>query len=357
VYFPGCFNITGLCQPQCIITNFNWNIPVTFPIYLMAVLAFLGWWFFACFVGVGFMALPMELIQTWTSRPRPISTKAYFEHKQELGNRAGQLKAIAAQLQSLVIKGDSRTRSEKTKDNSNIRQLEKYYYKLKNDIELLEIAHKLKGGNSLWYLFCIIMGFFSIGFSVSWLLHIIIFMLPNSPYDPFLNTMFIKLDQAFGIDQSGNGKFQLFGVVAYALYAFYLLVACIKGNFKLGIRLLVIRIYPMELGKTLMNSFLANTWVILLCSVPIVQFVTFAFPLYARYTAVDLLFGTQIKYLEFFRWFWLNHFFLWWILCIVVITIVFLSLCPVDVSKDIDKKLLSIAKLQDETGRPVNFHV
>jgi LMBR1 domain-containing protein 1 len=84
-----------------------------------------------------------------------------------------------------------------------------------------------------------------------------------------------------------TGNFALFGVCAFAAYGFYLLWAVIKGNFKLGVRFGVVKIFPMEVGKTKMSAFLANSWVILLCSVPTVQFCVDAFPLYARETQVD----------------------------------------------------------------------
>jgi hypothetical protein len=71
------------------------------------------------------------------------------------------------------------------------------------------------------------------------------------------------------------------------VYSYYLLACAVKGNFKLGLRFFIWKIYPMELHKTYMNAFLVNTWVILLCSVPAVQFCAWAFPIYARYTDVN----------------------------------------------------------------------
>jgi LMBR1 domain-containing protein 1 len=47
-----------------------------------------------------------------------------------------------------------------------------------------------------------------------------------------------------------------------------------------------------------MNSFLFNLLLILLCSLPVVQFSTIAFADYARFTNVNQIFGVQIKYLQ-----------------------------------------------------------
>merc|ERR1719326_926787 len=63
-------------------------------------------------------------------------------------------------------------------------------------------------------------------------------------------------------------------------------------------------VFPMDWQKTRTNSLLFNTGLILLTSIPICQFMANALPIYARSTSVDLMFGVQIKYLPFFRYFY-----------------------------------------------------
>lgn len=73
--------------------------------------------------------------------------------------------------------------------------------------------------------------------SILWVLHVIIYEVLVPPPTGFLNVMFIGLDNAFG----------LFGTVAYAIFAFYLLLAVIKGNFKFGMRIpFLFEIHPMK---------------------------------------------------------------------------------------------------------------
>jgi LMBR1 domain-containing protein 1 len=70
---PVTQDVPGLCITGAIVKNvcavsfFNWVIPVSFPLYIVAFMAFLGWFFFTIFAGVGFAALPLELIQEYTS--------------------------------------------------------------------------------------------------------------------------------------------------------------------------------------------------------------------------------------------------------------------------------------------------
>ena len=46
------------------------ELSVSFPIYLLALMSFVGWILFVVFCGVGLTALPMDLIQEFTGRPK-----------------------------------------------------------------------------------------------------------------------------------------------------------------------------------------------------------------------------------------------------------------------------------------------
>lgn len=321
---------------NCVVSNFNWTIPVSFPLYVIAFLAFLGWFFFTLFLGVGFFALPLDLINEYRTRPTPISTKVYFEERTNLGGRAKKLIEIAEKLSIQLEKG-GKSRGARRQENRDLKNFEKHYYYLKKDYQILYIAHQLKGGNPLVYIFKGFLGCIFICLSILWFIHIAIFVLPRKPYHPFLNEFFVDLE-------SGIPSFPLFGVLAFALFAFYLLWCVVKGNFRLGVRFLIIKLYPMEVGNTLMNAFLFNTWIILLTSVPAVQFCITAFPIYAKNTQADVMFGTQIQYLDFFRYFFMNNVFIIAMLVICGITILILTVCPTNKAEQIEATLDRIAK-------------
>lgn len=258
---------------------------MSFPLYVIAFMAFLGWFFFTIFAGVGFAALPLELIQEFTTRPEPMTTKVYFDERASLGARSKSLIEIANKLSLEMEK--KHTGSKKRQETHDMRNLEKHYFYLKKDFQLLTIAYKLRGGNPLEYFAKLFGGIVFAGVSVSWIIHIAIFILPAKPVHPFLNNFFVTLtDEVPG--------FPLFGVLAFALWSFHLLFCVVKGNFRLGVRFLFIKLYPMEIGNTLMNAFLFNTWIILLCSVPAVQFCVQAFPIYTGDTQASVMFGTQV---------------------------------------------------------------
>lgn len=165
-------------------------------------------------------------------------------------------------------------------------------------------------------------------------------MLPKVPPTTFLNQLFI------GLSIPG---FPLFGIFAFTFYTFYLLWAAVKGNLRLGLRIpFFIKIFPMEINNTMMNAFLFNTWLILLVSIPTLQFAAQAFPVYARFTQIDLIFGVQIQYLKFFRYFFSTSAFIISMLVIVVITAAVLGVCPRDRALEIDRKIKAIATGKDD---------
>jgi LMBR1 domain-containing protein 1 len=241
----------------CNSSSFYWIIPVSLPLYIIAFIAFVGWWFFTMFTGVGFFALPLDLINAWRTRPTPISTKSYFEQRAALGTRCKQLLELGEGMQSQFDKAGKGVIARQ-RDKQDFRAFEKNYFYLKKDYQVLYVAHKLRGGNPLVPIFELILGCISIVISACWFIHIAIFILPAKPYYPFLNNFFIALEE-------GVPSFPLFGVLAFAIFSFYLLWCVVKGNFRLGVRFLFWKIYPMEVESG-QNHKSHCHWLILLIS-------------------------------------------------------------------------------------------
>jgi LMBR1 domain-containing protein 1 len=329
------------CATSCARSSFNWTLPITLPIYIIAMLSFVGWFLFAIFVGVGLVALPADLINDYLTRPIPLSKKDYALKRIELGKRAQQLKEIAQDFAGDVTDlHHKKDRGTKKMDRKTQNRLENAVYVLKNEYKAAQVAFIERGGNPIWYWFKLSIGVMGAGISLSWILHIGIYMLPKYPPSTFLNQLFI------GLTIPG---FALFGVLAFTFYSFYLLWCGIKGNFRLGLRIpYLIKIYPMELNNTMMNAFLFNTWIVLLISLPTLQFSATAFPVYARLTQVNLIFGVQIRYLKFFTYFFSTSAFIIAMLVIVVLTTSVMGACPRDRALAIDRKIKDIATGKDD---------
>ena len=324
------------CFPGlCLQTSFNWTVQISFPLYIIALVAFIGWFAFALFVGVGLFALPLDLINSFRTRPQPMSTKTYFEERQKLGERAKQLIEVGKAMQSTQDKATNGGIRARAQERSQLNAFEQNYFYLKKDYQMLYVAHKLKGGNPLVPFFELIAGILSIGISLSWFIHIIVFILPARPYSQFLNTFFIKLSIP---------AFPLFGVIAFAIWSFYLMWCVVKGNVALGVRFLVWKMYPMEIENTLMNAFLFNTFWILLCVFPCVQFCINAFPVYAAYTQANVMFGSLIRYLHGFSTLYNVNFFPILILAFSALTIIVMLAFPKNRAKGVEAQLDALAK-------------
>lgn len=86
---------------------------------------------------------------------------------------------------------------------------------------------KGEDGETRWVLYQLgfyvklILGILGIITSVVWITHIVIYMLIDPPLSPFLNDLFIKLDDVF----------PLFGTLAFGLFCLYLTGATHKCSF------------------------------------------------------------------------------------------------------------------------------
>jgi LMBR1 domain-containing protein 1 len=156
--------------------------------------------------------------------------------------------------------------------------------------------------------------------SFFWFIHIIVYMLPDPPLALFLNSYFLWFDTWF----------PLFGVLSVALFTSYLLIAALKGCFKFGLRFLFFQIHPMKIGKTYMSSFMFNIGLVLLCALPVVQFCQSAFSDYAANATIRQIFGVQVENLRFFKWFWGTNVFVYVLMCVAVLTGLYLACKPKD---------------------------
>lgn len=187
---PGCW---ADCTREVLTVNFR----VTLPVYLIGLLSFLGWFFFSIFAGVGLMALPMDLINEFRTRPRPMSTAAWVEGKRRIGQRASALLVFGEDLKARREASGEKSSKKRRDERKRMLQFEKHFYFLKSEYEVLCTAYKLKGGNPVWYFFKLFLGLFAVVISVSWVLHILLFVMPEEPTNPFLNNFFIYLVQVY----------------------------------------------------------------------------------------------------------------------------------------------------------------
>jgi len=214
-------------------------------------------------------------------------------------------------------------RKAAAEEKKTILQFKQAVYLLEEDAEdFANCTENYKNYNPLIPIGCLLLGICALIVSIFWVLHIILYVLPKEPITPFLNTYFQWFDKWF----------PLFGVISVAIFSYYLLICGIKGCFKFGMRFLFFQVHPMKYNKTYMSSFLFNTGLVLLCALPVVQFSAGAFQDYARYTTVSQTFNVQLQYIKFFGWFWRAKVFEYALLCLCLLTCIYLACRPRDTS-------------------------
>ncbi|PSS09811.1 LIMR family protein [Actinidia chinensis var. chinensis] len=269
----------------------TWTMRATFPEYVVALATIVGSVLFTIFGGVGIACLPLGLIFSFIRRPKAVITRSqYIKEATELGKKARELKKAADALHQ-----EERSGSKGRKWRKNVKAVEKEVLLLEEDMKALEEMYPQgEKAETAWamtvlgYLAKLVLGVLGLIVSVAWVAHIVIYLLVSPPLSPFLNEVFIKLDDIWG----------LLGTTAFAFFCFYLLLAVIAGAMMLGLRLVFITIHPMKWGATLMNSFLFNVGLILLCSISVIQFCATAFAYYAQATAAQEIFGHTLQSLR-----------------------------------------------------------
>ena len=272
------------------VTKETFTLRPTFIVYMIAVASIVSWLIFFIYAGVGIVALPIDLVKSFMNRPVKVIPRSEYIRCATILARDAQ--TIHQQIKSVQKEQRETGRSRKTKKELKVLQLK--LSQLEDDEEeLLKAYPQGETREATWlmtvmsYYLQLFLGGLSVLLSFFWVLHIILTVLVKPAVHPFLNSFFIWCDELWG----------LLGVAVFAVFCFYLVFCVIKGNTRLGLKFLLVDLYPMKLSRTSMSSLLFNTGLIMLGSVSVVQFCAQAFPVYAAETAVRDIFGGNIEQL------------------------------------------------------------
>lgn len=293
---------------------------VSFPVYVIAIVSVVSWFLFSVFAGIGLVALPLDWIRAFIYRPKTVITKSeYVKRAAELGERALSLKDRVIKLK----------KDQKDKGKLRGRELRKKTRALQKDISLLEEDEILleqcypQGENPdykwvaivIMYFVKLVGGILAAMLTILILLQIVLYMLISPPVTPLLNTVFIDLDNVFG----------LFGTVAFGVVSYYMILVTMKGNIKFGLRFLLGAVHPMRPHGTLMSSFLFNMALILLSTFAILQFSSTAYSEYANNTAIFEIFGVETNNIQGIKVLYTKNVFLYLLLSFVGVTALYLT--------------------------------
>lgn len=293
------------------------DVQVSIFVYMVGLMAALGWILFFVFGGIGLAALPMDLISDFINRPKPITVTEYTARKEIIGKETLKLISDGKELDE-----QERTGTTGRKHKKKILLFKRRATALEEAFEKLEASYKHQENGVLKAWLGLFLGLGAAMLSLAWFLHIILNNIAN--VTPFLNAMFVALDRAFS----------LLGTAAYGIFAFYLLWCVVKGCCKFGMNFLIFQVHPMKIHDTMMNSFLFNTLLILISSVSVVQFCSVSFREYANNTAVDSLFTVFVSRLKGINY--VTLYLQYSIVGVMVLAFLWLLICPRCKKKDDD---------------------
>lgn len=177
--------------------------------------------------------------------------------------------------------------------------------------------------NPVWGIIRLVLGCFAFIFSFVILIQIVFYKLivrSNIPHSEFLNDIFVFFEFSMA---------RFISSILFSSIAIYILSTVVKGTIKYGLRfLLFMPIHPMKVGRTFMNSFLFNLFLLMLSTPAIVHFIVDIFEAYLRGTSISFIFTSLVKRMSFFKWFYESKFFYYIYLIMAGLTLIYLLLKP-----------------------------
>ena len=323
---------------------------VDFLVYAIALLSFISYLLFMLFGGVGLFSFPMDLIYSFSTRPIKIKPSKLEEMKKEIVVTAADLKDLGMQIKKLEEQGHHKMHifsKDRRNYNSLLKQLKVGVSVVDDQFQIINLQEMANQTSALGYLLQLIAGIFCLILTVLWILQIVFYILvkiDDKPLFRFLNVPLVALADA-------NVSF--IAIIIFVVLTFYLLIITVKGNFKFGLRIMILgAIHPMKKDKTYMNSILFNVSLVMLTSVSVIQFSIRAFGEYTSLTDADIIFNTQIKYLTFYSFFFNYNIFEYGMLIIAVISFIYLICRPNDtntVKKILFKKFENDKKFNEKS--------
>jgi LMBR1 domain-containing protein 1 len=224
-------------------TTETMTLKIDVSTFYAGLMAWLGWFLFAVFGGIGISALPLDFILAFKNRPKHMNPEEFAEAKTSIQQRVNEMVEIGEDLTrereeaEKLNAGQSRSmfnaqhRKDARSERNTMREFKAAVFLLEQDVEDFTAASAASEKyNPLLPWLSLFFGIICSLLSLLWVIHIAIYVLPPTPLNPFLNTYFAWFDTWF----------PLFGTLSVAIFTVYLLFCAVKGCFKFGLRFVCI---------------------------------------------------------------------------------------------------------------------
>jgi len=304
------------CTGECRSAPGAVDVRVSPVLFIITVIDFFGYLLTVCLGSVGLTYIPYSLIVGFAFRPSYMTDAEYKKYKAILYDRTTNLLDSGKQLRNQRRMGNTsqysrRQLRKKLNDwNTEVDQLEA-------DVKKLEGVHQELGKYILLSWVKLFVGIIAMAISICWFLQVLLYLVIPGEEFPFLNSMFITL----------NNAWSFLGTIAYGLFAVYLLVCVLVGLIRFGLTLFFFHVHPLVKDDTPITSLTFNTVVILICSMTVTHFCTQAFRAYAYSTDAARVFNMSLGNLRVLKYFF--RYSVFGFVLIPLVTLILLFACKV----------------------------
>jgi len=304
------------CTGECRSAAGAVDVRVSPVLFVITVIDFFGYLLTVTLGSVGLTYIPYSLIVGFAFRPSYMTEAEYKKYK-----------AILYERTILLIDSGKQLRNQRRMGNSSQfsrRQLRKKLNEWNTEVDALEAdvtkldgVHQDLGKYILLGWVKLIAGILAMVLSVCWFLQVLLYLVVPDNQFPFLNTMFVKL----------NNAWSFLGTIAYGVFAVYLLVAVLVGLVRFGLTLFFFHVHPLVKDDTPVTSLAFNTVVILICGMTVTHFCTQAFRAYAYSTDAARVFNMSLGNLRVLKYFF--RYSVFGFIIIPLVTLILLFVCKV----------------------------
>lgn len=271
-------------------------------LFLIAGFSTIGYILVLIFGGLGFGALPVDLIFSFIRKPAPLKDAQVKQYKKLIGEKA--LKLIDEGNNIKNLKG---------------RKYRKKYEKFRQDVYILDKAlttlnkrADMKG--FLWGYVSLILGIGASVLTLLWIAQMVIWTILK--IFPLIDWLMSWM----------TGSLSFFGAIFYAIFAVYLFACSFKAVTYVGFRFaLGFLFYPMEVNNTYMNAFCFNAILLSFIAFGVNQFSSETFTNFTAGTSIQLLLGESITELRYIKYIYKYAPFIMPVLCVLMIIFMLLS--------------------------------
>lgn len=302
---------------------------LAFLTFLIALPGFFGWLLLIFQGGVGLASLPLALLQTFISRPRPITLQQYERLKKILGERATVLRKVGETLkkkeEAIRLSSGLSRAGQRIKFRQRMSKYKQVVVLLENEYDLLEVAYHKRGMNPIKAYATLMAGMFAMLLTIAWLVQVMMCILvPQMTHKkpPFwlMSSALKKLNQT---------KVLAADLMLYALLCGYFVLSSLHGNIRISLRIQsCLPMQPLRRADTHMNALLFHIALCILSTTAVIQLSHEAFASYAVDTDAETIFTLQRFYVKLFSNFYEGNVFIWMTFCVCILAFIWLSIFP-----------------------------